>query len=50
MVELRWFNDRGNLDQATPVAQSRCAAYGRQSAFDSINVDEDVSLATFRCE
>ena len=50
MVELRWFNDRGDLDRATPVAQNRCAAYGKQSDFDSIDVDEDMSLATFRCQ
>lgn len=49
MVELRWFNDSGDLIQATPLAQSRCAEYGRQSEFDSISVDRDVSLATFRC-
>jgi hypothetical protein len=49
MVELRWFNDSGDLDQATLVARRRCAEYGRQPDLDSISMDEDVSLATFRC-
>lgn len=49
MVELRWFDDSGSLDQATLIARSRCAEYGRQPDFDSLSVDEDVSLATFRC-
>ena len=49
MVELRWFNDSGDLEQAKPLAQSRCAEYGKQPDFDSVSMDEDVSLATFRC-
>jgi hypothetical protein len=50
MVELRWFNDRADLHQATLVAQGRCGEYGRQPALNSISMDEDVSLATFRCQ
>jgi hypothetical protein len=49
MVELRWFNDSGDLEQAKPLAQSRCSEYGKQPDFDSVSMDEDVSLATFRC-
>ena len=50
MVELRWFNDRANLDQATLVAQRRCAEYGKQPDFNSLSMDADVSLATFHCQ
>jgi hypothetical protein len=49
MVELRWFNESGDLEQAKPLAQSRCAEYGKQPDFDSVSMDADVSLATFRC-
>lgn len=32
------------------LAQRRCAEYDKQPDFNAKSMDEDVSLATFRCQ
>ncbi|HLJ21614.1 MAG TPA: hypothetical protein VKU84_15515 [Stellaceae bacterium] len=48
-IELRWYTDNADFDQAQLVAQSYCAERARKPTLGDAFRDQDVSLATFEC-
>jgi hypothetical protein len=49
-VELRWYKYDADFDQAQSVAQAYCGERARRPVLGDTFTDQDVSIATFRCD